>query len=108
MQSKSQIKQGFGTFCQMIVYSNGTNAGVGPDYIRLRHRYECTNGQHEIDDEQILMRGMSYCMQIGNIKQISDLNREKGWNLEIPMWYNKTLVEQCTAEKWNITTNEVR
>lgn len=63
MQSKSKTNKNFGTFCQMIIYNDGKGTlGCGPDYVRLRNRFEVTNGQHEVDSEAITMRSMSYCM----------------------------------------------
>lgn len=42
---------------------------MGPDYVRLNWRYEVTNGQHELTDEALEMRKLSYCMMLGKTKE---------------------------------------
>lgn len=52
MESKDNWYNDYGTFCQMVLYK-GTNGslGIGPDYIRLKFRYEVTNGVHDATNE---------------------------------------------------------
>lgn len=47
----------------MIAYhTHDDHVELGPDYIRLKNRYEIPNGQHETNEQALQMRMMSYCM----------------------------------------------
>lgn len=50
----------------MVVYPNSTGTTcIGPDYIRLKNRYEVTNGVSEANEDNIHARNMSYLMMLG-------------------------------------------
>lgn len=57
----------------MIIYKSGLTAGAGPDYIRLKNRYEVTNGQHQVTEEMMLMRTCSYMMMIGPTNDVNEI-----------------------------------
>jgi hypothetical protein len=45
MVSKPFFNETHGTFCQMVLYkTNLGGAGMGPDWVRLKNRFEVTNG----------------------------------------------------------------
>jgi len=61
MNSKEFVIENGGSFCSMICYNNlDGRLGMGPDYIRMYHRYQITNGCHEITKENFESRRMSY------------------------------------------------
>jgi len=57
----------------MLVYNTLDTDEVGPNYVRLRNRFEVTNGVHESTDNNILMRTMSYAMFLGDTKEVKNL-----------------------------------
>lgn len=46
---------------------------MGPDFIRLRNKYEVMSGKTTADDQNLLMRTMSYAMFIGDTPEIQAL-----------------------------------
>lgn len=51
MLSKATYHEDYGTFCQMVAYKTNMNCcELGPDFIRLRRRYEIPNGEGEWTD----------------------------------------------------------
>lgn len=46
---------------------------VGPDYLRLCFKFEVCKSVSEDNDDNVLMRAMSYAMMLGDIKPIHDL-----------------------------------
>lgn len=54
----------------MLVTLNEGVPHIGPDYVRLRYRYEVTNGCHENDDNSLALRTLSYGMMLGNIDNV--------------------------------------
>jgi len=62
------INEHYGNFCQMVSYKDANGvAGLGPDYVRLKNRFEVTNGVGLADDQALEMRAMSYTMMLGEI-----------------------------------------
>lgn len=59
----------------MIAYhtNDDGHAELGPDVVYMKNRYEVTNGQHEANEANMIMRAMSYGMQLGNIKDVENL-----------------------------------
>lgn len=49
---------------------------MGPDYIRLKNRFEVTNGAHEANSENMQMRAMSYAMTLGATPEIKQIIKE--------------------------------
>lgn len=62
----------------MAIYKNinGT-MGMGPDVVRLKHKFEVTSGKTNPDDENLRMRTMSYAMFLGDIPEIHELIKLK-------------------------------
>lgn len=55
----------------MVAYRNFEGkGGLGPDYVRMCWRFEVANSIHEAEDFNMLMRTMSYCMQLGDIAEV--------------------------------------
>lgn len=83
MQSKAKVHYDVATFCQMLIYNNLDSDGVGPDFVRLKNRFEVTNGVHESNDDNITMRAMSYCTMIGDTPEINNLIEKYEWPIEV-------------------------
>jgi hypothetical protein len=89
MLCKPKTLEHSGNFIRMTAYkkTNGT-IGLGPDFKRLRYRYEVTNGVTEIDNKEKLdTRNMSYLTMIGATKDVLRLIKEKDYPLKLEMWY---------------------
>lgn len=88
MQSKGEYRQEYGTFLQMCVYHTAHNKiECGPDYIRLKNRFEVLNGRHESTNMNIEMRAMSYAMMLGGQSDVLSLIDRKQWPIKPTAWY---------------------
>lgn len=56
----------------MIVHKTPTGLSIGPDLVRMKYKYEITNGLRPHDHLNIRMRMMSYMMMIGKNKQTDE------------------------------------
>lgn len=66
MMSKDKQNPHSGTFCQMVTtYNKQGTLQFGPDFVRLRYRYEVTNGVSEATDLNMIARAQSYLTMIG-------------------------------------------
>jgi hypothetical protein len=100
MQSKDVWNDDFGTFCQLVAYKTPYhNAGLGPDLVRLKRRYEVTNGQHEINTTLLDMRAQSYLCMIGANPDTEEISFSKKWKLPLVKWYDKPLLVASVAAK---------
>jgi hypothetical protein len=108
MQSKDNLYKDCGTFCQMIAYrAEHGGCELAPDYIRLRNRYEVTNGAHEVDDLNMTMRAMSYSMMLGDIHDVRRLVKEKQWPIKPLPWYDQVAATHAMQNKYEMSIEEV-
>lgn len=71
MKSKNEYNTYGGTFCQMAIYKDALGKpGLGPDFVRLKNKFEVTSGKTTPDDLNLLMRTMSYAMFIGDTPEM--------------------------------------
>lgn len=61
---------------------------LGPDYVRLKFRYEVSNGTSEITEINTTTRIMSYAMVIGNTPEIQKLITVNSMPIKPTMWYD--------------------
>jgi len=101
MQSSATVLRNHSTFLRMIIYPNsyGTH-DVGPDYIRLRNRFEVTNGAASITPEGIEARCMSYAMWLGNTPEIEQIKNDREWPIEPTHWYDRSKLIDALANKY--------
>lgn len=57
--------------------------GLGPDYIRLKFRYEVTSGATKLSDEALITRAKSYLCMVGATPEAIKINNEKDWKLPL-------------------------
>jgi hypothetical protein len=89
MKSTQRLSDVSGLFCCMIAYKNPYGgAELGPDYVRLRYRFEVTNGVGEASPENIENRCQSYACMLGNTKEMQQIRRQKGWTIPLEDWYD--------------------
>ncbi|YP_438202.1 polyprotein [Oryza rufipogon endornavirus] len=108
MQSKDSWVLNGATFCSMVVYkTNDDVVEIGPDVVRMKFRFEVTNGVHEATKENLLMRKASYLMMLGKTPEVDQLVKE----LQLPItpihWYNYHMMLQGVADKWGMNVQQV-
>nr|QGA70920.1 RNA-dependent RNA polymerase [Osterfarnebo virus] len=108
MQSKDNCYKNHGNFCSMIAYKTENNvAGLGPDLVRLKFRYEVTNGVHETTENNMLMRAMSYLMMIGKTPEVEHIIEKNKLPITPVNWYNQQLLISALSEKYDMTDHQV-
>ncbi|APG77709.1 hypothetical protein [Shahe endorna-like virus 1] len=108
MQSKDSINELYGTFCGMLAYhTSETTCELGPDFMRLKYRFEVTNGVHEDSDLNMRMRTMSYCMMLGDISEVRHVIDSTGLPIQPVSWYSKPHAMQAAAHKHNSTPIQI-
>lgn len=71
-----EIKDDVTRYCQFMVYRNGDTMEYGPDYIRMRNRYEVTNGVSEINSLNFQMRKMSCLSILGETNETKQIVKD--------------------------------
>ncbi|CAA04392.1 ORFA+B [Vicia faba alphaendornavirus] len=65
MRSKPQVSRNVGTFCSLLCYRNSFgHCEVGPDFVRLRHRFEVTGGGNHYELPVVAVK-MPHNVRIG-------------------------------------------
>jgi hypothetical protein len=108
MVSKPEISTHGGTFLRMMVYP-GENGYVelGPDIVRLRRKYEVTNGVSEGNEMNLLMRKLSYCCMLGDNKETREFIAKSGFNVPLQKWYNWAQLKVSLAMKYKCNEEEI-
>jgi len=73
---------------------------MGPDWVWKYHRYQVTNLNSEVTDEEIDLRSMSYCMSLGGITPVMELIKLKKWPIEPYEWYEPAYLLRALKCKW--------
>jgi hypothetical protein len=108
VQVVEQSKCG-GKFLRMVISGNGDHLQCGPDYVRLRNRFEYTNGQpHEWDLNEVLeARAKSYLMMFGKNKETVEINLNKKWDLPLKYYHDESTTIAATAALYGCTRDAV-
>lgn len=108
MQSKNKIQKWGCIFLRYVWYARGDGTtSVGPDWIRLRNRYEVTNGQHETDMVNLHMRNMSYCMNLGKIEGVTQIIKKYNYPIEPLAYYEPHLLIPALMSAYELNEYEV-
>nr|QVG74694.1 polyprotein [ssRNA positive-strand virus sp.] len=108
MFSKPDLRHGVGIFCRFVVYRHlDGHWGLGPDYVRLRNRYEFTNGVSDLTWPNLHARAMSYMMSLGKIPEVESLNQLRNYGLPLALYYNQSMVVQRTGQFYGMSDLEV-
>lgn len=108
MVCKPHINAKFGTFCQLLIYpTDGNKNEVGPDFVRLRLKFEVTGGSSLIDPNNIEMRSMSYAMMLGDTPEVVEMVRLKGWPIVPTKWYNMNYAMRAMQYKHDLNYEQV-
>nr|QDH88955.1 MAG: RNA-dependent RNA polymerase [Riboviria sp.] len=108
MQSKFHINNNHGTFCNFIAYkTGGGRIEFGPDLIRMKFRYEVTNGVSEVNPENLNMRVMSYLSLIGKNPNTENIVSKHKYPLQLVPWYNEHQLKLGLEDKYNMTIDQI-
>jgi UDP:flavonoid glycosyltransferase YjiC (YdhE family) len=108
MQAKESYSTKQGNFCSMMAYkSEDGRCGLGPDFYRMFHRFQVTNGVHEVTPENIEMRRMSYLSQLGALPPVLDMIAKYNLPIQPELWYDYHHTMQATAHRYGMTYDEV-
>nr|UIA10493.1 polyprotein [Alphaendornavirus sp.] len=89
MESKAEYSEKSGVFLRMLACKDTNNrVQLGPDYVRLRNRFEFTNGQHMISDETIEARALSYACMLGPLPGVLAAIETCQHKVEPVEWYD--------------------
>jgi hypothetical protein len=108
MVSKPEISKHGGTFLRMMVYpgENG-HVEVGPDFVRLRRKYEVTNGVSEGNELNLIMRKLSYCCMIGDNPMVQSVVESTGYKIDLQKWYNYSSLKTSLAFKYKASEEDI-
>jgi len=108
MQSKSNLSLHHGTFCSLVAYKriDGT-CEFGPDWVRLKRRFEIPNGVHEVAGENLEMRSMSYAMMIGALPAMTKVVQDRQWPINLSNWYEEQSLVMALMDKYGMSSNEI-
>nr|UIA10497.1 polyprotein [Alphaendornavirus sp.] len=89
MESKAEYSESSGVFLRMLACKDTNNrVQLGPDYVRLRNRFEFTNGQHMISNETIEARALSYACMLGPLPGVMSAISTCAAKVEPVEWYD--------------------
>ncbi|AQM32768.1 replicase [Agaricus bisporus endornavirus 1] len=110
MESKDFCKKHTGIFLRMILHQQQDGSmSVCPDFLRLRRRYEVTNGVHKMGDEELKLRGLSYLYMLGRNKVTEEAVTSLGYNDELlPTYYNFEEAVMAVATNNGMTNDAAR
>lgn len=75
----------------MVIYkSHLDTCAIGPDYVRLKYRYEVLNGSSHVDDEVLKMRTLSYGMMLGKDPLVEEVMKQTNISISLPSWFDES------------------
>ncbi|AHK22715.1 polyprotein [Lagenaria siceraria endornavirus-California] len=107
MQSKDAWYRNGATFCSMVMSRTPTGAELCPDVVRLKFRYEVTNGVHEANAENILMRKASYIMMLGEGPNVKETVTRLNLPIKPLIWYDFESMLRAVGDKYDMTHVQV-
>ncbi|AOV81679.1 polyprotein [Ceratobasidium endornavirus B] len=109
MESSAETTQTHCVFLQMIIGkgNNGTCA-LGPDVIRLRNRFEVTNGVSADPESTINARCMSYLMLLGLNETTLQIIKDKNYPIEPVNWHDMTASITTASHRYKKSEEWVR
>ncbi|BBZ90073.1 polyprotein [Brown algae endornavirus 1] len=108
MFSKAKSFKNVCQFCSMLLYkTTDERLELGPNLVRMKRRFEVTNGVHKLTDNNAEMRAMSYAMMLGKDQQLDELVKEYEWPITTTTWYDQLSNLQANAEYNEISQEQV-
>nr|QNN89172.1 polyprotein [Ceratobasidium endornavirus 1] len=98
-----------GTFLQMIVGKDGNGRlQASPDFIRLRNRFEVTNGVSNDPEATFEARCLSYCMMLGQNERGEKIIRKMGYDTKLTTYYNQVAAIENVAARHGVNRELVK
>lgn len=93
----------------MIVYKNEYNCwSVGPDFVRLKRKFQVPNGVSDITKENHVARSLSYLQMLGASKRATEVLEKLNFSgVQLHKWYNEYKVTEALAIKYEMSINEI-
>jgi hypothetical protein len=108
MKSTQRLSNVSGVFCCMIGYKNSNgSAEIGPDFLRLRYRFELTNGVSQANPENIEARCQSYACMLGKTPEMIHLKKERSWTIPLLDWYDNVGLTDAIADRYDVSEMDV-
>lgn len=108
MFCKPSLRKECEVFCRLIISRNSSGTWqAGPDYVRLRHRFETTNGVSDLSWTNLHARCMSYMMTLGPTDRMEKLNTVRQYNLPLRHWYEEATNLQAVCSYYSMGHLEV-
>lgn len=90
MMSKATKSTNEGVFCCLMCYKHIDGyCEFGPDIVRLRNRFEVTNGVSKNDIEVHKARALSYLFMLGANQYTNKIARKINNQVTLPIWYDQ-------------------
>lgn len=89
MQSKYHIRYLGSTFCSYQIYQGDNKLGFGPDYVRLKMRYEVSNGVSKLGFVDYNTRRLSYLSMIGATQETIKLIADEEMPITLTPYYEQ-------------------
>nr|WPH57532.1 polyprotein [Rhizoctonia solani endornavirus 11] len=98
-----------GTFLQMIVGPDGNGRlQASPDFIRLRNRFEVTNGVSQDPENTLEARVLSYALMMGKTARGEKIVRDLGYDTKIGSYFNHVAAINNCAVRHGVNADLVR
>jgi len=108
MVSSPVITKYGGIFLRMLVYMNKDgNLEIGPDILRLRRRFEVTNGVSELTEENTKARVMSYLAMLGSNTVTDEVVAKKNLPVKLEKWYDYSTLIMSLARKYRTSHDNI-
>jgi PHD/YefM family antitoxin component YafN of YafNO toxin-antitoxin module len=108
MVSEPHVSNDSAGYLRMLIYKNNNDVlELGPDFIRMRRRFEVLNGSGITTVENLEMRAQSYLSMLGGLPRARSIVTKHNWSLKLKMWYNYSILVEKLANKYKCTAEHV-
>jgi hypothetical protein len=108
MRSKENLNAHVADYCCFLVYKTWDGrAEMGPNIVRMRHKYELTSGKPMKSNAILKLKSMSYCMMLGNTPEVQSIIQDNKWPIQPLDWYDMTSAIKANAIRHEMTEMEV-
>nr|WLK77431.1 polyprotein [Suillus luteus endornavirus 1] len=100
MENKPSKSKTGGGFLRMQAYiTKEKTIALGPDIVRLRRRFELTNNNSGVDENNLANRAENYKHMLGDVNKV--------FGEEFPVWYDYQELRKSLSNKYNCTEAEI-
>jgi len=108
MSSKNELRNNYASYCGMIIYPVGHGrVEMGPDVVRMRHRFEVTNGESDPNHINMVTRSLSYLMSLGLTTDVAQFVADNDLPIKPTAWYDFNQMAVAVGHKYSMSNEEV-